>query len=265
MPAPGPRAPAGKGIDSSAAPPDAGTSRSQAAATRKPAPVSQSARRSQTQGSNTPVSQQAPFACGWFGVASPAQRPHRGLDGRRPRFYDVRLAAVVPTVVLNAIPVYSIIEHAQTTASQTQQACRKLSQSSGVQRYLRRKRPSASIKGSRQGERRIRCAYCFAPSSTPSPSGHCGWSAAFRSQRSGTLLVALVFGPVNAFIRPIVKVLTPHHPHAGLVHLRGERAMLMLVAWLNSASIEGGFFTALLGSIVISIVSMILSSVLGDK
>jgi putative membrane protein len=84
----------------------------------------------------------------------------------------------------------------------------------------------------------------------------------------GLLLVALVFGLVNAFIRPIVKVLT--FPLTiltlGLFTFVVNALMLMLVAWLNvGLSIEGGFFTALIGSIVISIVSMILSSVLGDK
>lgn len=84
----------------------------------------------------------------------------------------------------------------------------------------------------------------------------------------GLLLVALVFGLVNAFIRPIVKVLT--FPLTiltlGLFTFVVNALMLMLVAWLNvGLSIEGGFLTALIGSIVISIVSMLLSSLLGDK
>lgn len=85
---------------------------------------------------------------------------------------------------------------------------------------------------------------------------------------TGLLFVALVFGLVNAFIRPVVRVLT--FPLTiltlGLFTFVVNALMLMLVAWLTEGlNIEGGFFTALLGSIVISIVSMILSSVLRDR
>ena len=84
----------------------------------------------------------------------------------------------------------------------------------------------------------------------------------------GLLIVAAVFGLVNAFIRPIVKVLT--FPLTiltlGLFTFVVNALMLMLVAWFTDGlSIEGGFLTALLGSIVISIVSMLLTSILPDS
>jgi putative membrane protein len=88
----------------------------------------------------------------------------------------------------------------------------------------------------------------------------------------GILLVAVIFGLVNAFIRPIVKlfslpltVLT-----LGLFTLVINTAMLLLTAWIagDYLSIEGNFLTQLLwafvGSIIISIISTVLSWILPD-
>jgi putative membrane protein len=87
-----------------------------------------------------------------------------------------------------------------------------------------------------------------------------------------TLLgVALIFGFVNAFIAPIVKLLSLPFIvlTLGLLLLLINAAML----WLTSEIAEGlglgwqveGFWTTLFGAIVVSVVSLVLSSVFVDK
>ena len=95
---------------------------------------------------------------------------------------------------------------------------------------------------------------------------------AVTSDLWGLLLVALVFGLVNAFIKPIVQILSLPLTilTLGLFTLVINALMLLLAAWLiPGLTIEGGggqqFLTALLGSIVISIVSMLLGTLLGDR
>jgi putative membrane protein len=85
------------------------------------------------------------------------------------------------------------------------------------------------------------------------------------------LIVAVVFGLVNAFIRPIVKLLTlPINVFTlGLFSLVINALMLILTAWLTggltiAGGIIDGFLTALLGGIIISIVSTVLSWFLPD-
>lgn len=82
----------------------------------------------------------------------------------------------------------------------------------------------------------------------------------------GILVVALVFGLVNALIKPIVKALS--FPFIlltlGLFTLVINALMLLLTDALLSSLIVAGFWTAVKGSIVISIVSMLLSHFLGD-
>jgi putative membrane protein len=80
------------------------------------------------------------------------------------------------------------------------------------------------------------------------------------------LVVALIFGLVNALIRPIFKLLTLPINIAtlGLFTLVINALMLWLTAWISGAlTVEGGlvtgFLNALLGSLLISIVSMVLS------
>ena len=81
------------------------------------------------------------------------------------------------------------------------------------------------------------------------------------------VIVALLFGIVNAFIKPIIKffafpfiILT-----LGLLTLVINALMLMLTAAMTEILRIDGFVPALLGSIVISLVSMILSWVLDKK
>lgn len=85
------------------------------------------------------------------------------------------------------------------------------------------------------------------------------------------LLVALIFGLVNFLVKPIVKVLT--FPlfilTLGLITLVINALMLLLTSWLAdkldlSFHVEG-FWTAVLGGLIISIVSWALNVVLPDK
>ena len=80
------------------------------------------------------------------------------------------------------------------------------------------------------------------------------------------LLVALVFGLLNAVLKPILLffsipllVLT-----LGLFALVVNALLLMITARLLDDFAVSGFWTAVLGSIVISLVTMILGSVLKD-
>ncbi|MBK7092489.1 MAG: phage holin family protein [bacterium] len=81
------------------------------------------------------------------------------------------------------------------------------------------------------------------------------------------VLVALIFGIVNAIIKPIVKFFT--FPFIiltlGLLTLVINALMLMLTAAMTPILRVDGFWPAFLGSIVISLVSMILSWILDKK
>ena len=85
------------------------------------------------------------------------------------------------------------------------------------------------------------------------------------------ILIGIVFGLVNALIRPLVKLLTlPINVLTlGLFSLVINTFMLMLTVWLSSSlSLEGGFFksflTAFVGAIIISVISTILSWFMPD-
>ena len=88
---------------------------------------------------------------------------------------------------------------------------------------------------------------------------------------SGLLLVALLFGLLNALVRPFLKLLS--FPFIllslGLFTLVINTFMLMLTSWLGQGLDLGlsvdGFWPALLGSLVISFVSMVLSLLLHDE
>ena len=83
--------------------------------------------------------------------------------------------------------------------------------------------------------------------------------------------VALVFGIVNAFIRPVAKVLT--FPFIivtlGLFIFVINGLMLWLTSRLSAALGLGfhvsGFWAAIGGAIVVSIVSLILSMLIGER
>ena len=85
------------------------------------------------------------------------------------------------------------------------------------------------------------------------------------------ILVALVFGLVNWLVKPVVKLLT--FPlfilTLGLITLVVNALMLLLTSWLAdkldlSFHVEG-FWTAVLGGLIISVVSWALNVVLPDN
>jgi putative membrane protein len=84
-------------------------------------------------------------------------------------------------------------------------------------------------------------------------------------------LVALLFGLVNFVVKPIVKVLTLplFILTLGLITLVVNALMLMLTSWLagqfNLSFHVDGFWTAVLGGLIISIVSWALNVVLPDE
>jgi putative membrane protein len=91
-------------------------------------------------------------------------------------------------------------------------------------------------------------------------------------KKAGTLiLVALVFGVVNVLVKPIVQVLT--FPlfilTLGLITLVVNALMLLLTSWVAgkihlSFHVEG-FWIAVLGGLIVSVVSWALHVVLPDE
>ncbi|GIH49697.1 MULTISPECIES: phage holin family protein [Microbispora] len=96
-------------------------------------------------------------------------------------------------------------------------------------------------------------------------------SAGSTAKQIGTLLaVALIFGLVNAVIKPIIKtigcafyVLT-----LGLFALVVNAALLLLTSWLaeqlDLPFHVDGFVAAFWGAIVVGVISWILNMILGD-
>ena len=96
-------------------------------------------------------------------------------------------------------------------------------------------------------------------------------SFSFSGSAVNLIIVAVIFGLVNALIRPIVKLLTLPITLVtlGLFTLVINTLMLILTVWLSdSLSLTGGMFENLLvafvAAIIISVVSMILSWFLPD-
>lgn len=80
------------------------------------------------------------------------------------------------------------------------------------------------------------------------------------------LLAALVMGLVNVFIRPIMLIFTLplNILTLGLLTFVINALMFLLVAKLVVGFIVTGFFAALLGSIVLSIISIFINRLDGD-
>ncbi len=82
--------------------------------------------------------------------------------------------------------------------------------------------------------------------------------------------VALVFGIVNAIVKPVVKLLSLplYILTLGLFTLVVNAAMLLLVGWLSEQTDYGlridSFWTALVGGLIISVASFIMSLVVRD-
>jgi putative membrane protein len=85
-------------------------------------------------------------------------------------------------------------------------------------------------------------------------------------------VVALVFGVVNAFIKPIVQFISiPLYVLTlGLIHIVINALMLWITSWITEHTTHWGLFiddfwwTAIWAAIVLSIVSWLLSLVLPD-
>ena len=83
--------------------------------------------------------------------------------------------------------------------------------------------------------------------------------------------MALIFGIVNAIVKPIFTLFTAMRrgAHPRPVPDRDQRLMLLLTSWLSDQFDLGwsvdGFWTALLGSIIVSIVSFVLNTFIPDK
>ena len=80
-------------------------------------------------------------------------------------------------------------------------------------------------------------------------------------------MVAAVFGLVNALIKPVVKFFT--FPvillTLGLFTIVINAGMLVLAGWLADALVVADITSALLGSLIISFVSVVLGSILDVK
>jgi len=83
----------------------------------------------------------------------------------------------------------------------------------------------------------------------------------------GVLLVAFVFGLLNAVLKPILLVLSIPllFVTLGLFALVVNAAMLMITSSLLDSFEVSGFWTAVFGSIVISFVTMVLGAALADE
>lgn len=92
-------------------------------------------------------------------------------------------------------------------------------------------------------------------------------------QRAGIIfVVALVFGVVNAIIKPIVQLISIplYILTLGLIHIVINALMLWITSWITEntthwgLSIDDFWWTAIWAAIVLSIVSWLLSLVLPD-
>ncbi|MDJ0321043.1 phage holin family protein [Pseudarthrobacter sp. PS3-L1] len=86
------------------------------------------------------------------------------------------------------------------------------------------------------------------------------------------LFVGLIFGVINAFVRPLVSLLSLPITilTLGLFTIVINAAMLYLTAWLSSFtpvvfSIDSFWWTAVLAAIITSLVSMVASGLTGSR
>ncbi|MGP0222009.1 MULTISPECIES: phage holin family protein [unclassified Paenarthrobacter] len=86
------------------------------------------------------------------------------------------------------------------------------------------------------------------------------------------LFIGLIFGVVNAFVRPLVKFLSLPVTilTLGLFTIVINAGMLYLTAWLSSftpvhLTIDSFFWTAILASIIISIISLVAGLIPGAR
>ncbi|HEV2930122.1 MAG TPA: phage holin family protein [Propionibacteriaceae bacterium] len=85
------------------------------------------------------------------------------------------------------------------------------------------------------------------------------------------LIVALIFGVVNAIVKPIFTLVTAVAVvlTLGLFLIVINALMLLLTSWLSEQFNLGwsvdGFWTAVLGSLIVSIVSFVLNAFIPDE
>jgi putative membrane protein len=93
----------------------------------------------------------------------------------------------------------------------------------------------------------------------------------FLGEWTGILWIALIFGLLNALVRPLLKLLTCPLIilTLGLFTIVVNTLMLMLTStvaqYFNIFFTVDGFWSALLGSLVISLVSVVLSIFVRDE
>jgi putative membrane protein len=93
----------------------------------------------------------------------------------------------------------------------------------------------------------------------------------FLGEWAGILWIALIFGLLNALVRPLLKLLTCPLIilTLGLFTIIVNTLMLMLTSAISQsvgiAFMVDGFWSALLGSLVISLVSVVLSIFVRDE
>jgi putative membrane protein len=92
-----------------------------------------------------------------------------------------------------------------------------------------------------------------------------------RGDWTGVIWLALISGLLNALVRPLLKFLTCPLIilTLGLFTIVINTALLMLTSWIGQSLGIGltvdGFWTAVLGSLVISVVSIIMSVIFRDE
>jgi putative membrane protein len=94
-----------------------------------------------------------------------------------------------------------------------------------------------------------------------------------KLQRAGIIfVVAVIFGLINAFIKPIVQILSIplYILTLGLIHIVINAFMLWITAWITEHTTHWGlridhfWWTAIWAAIVLSVVSWVLSLVVRD-
>jgi putative membrane protein len=80
------------------------------------------------------------------------------------------------------------------------------------------------------------------------------------------IIVAIVFGLINALIKPFIKLISAPLIIAtlGLFTLLINAFLLLLTSWLTDALKVDGLWPAILGALIISVVSWLLSLFLDD-
>ncbi|MCK0438337.1 phage holin family protein [Gordonia alkaliphila] len=87
------------------------------------------------------------------------------------------------------------------------------------------------------------------------------------------LLIAVIFGVVNAFVKPIVQILSIplYILTLGLIHIIINAFMLELTAWITNnlthwgVDVQDFFWSAIFGALVISAVSWLAAVLLPDS